>query len=269
MVFSTYQNIQEGDAMDPYIGITDFSSYIQVQEMLAIFNHNKRPGSKRKLHVGVMMSYKTLHDIPSKWQDAFPPKERIAGIFSSDETYNCLHYADYENRPDLAQNLEKAIAFGGDRIHALQLDMIWPDPDEISKAIDACPKNIELILQVGKNALEEVSNDPQTMAERLKNYQGLIRRVLLDKSMGRGLGMDAEELIPFAWEIWGKFPELGIACAGGLGPKTMHLVKPLAELFPNMSIDAQGQLRPSGNALDPIDWTMAKDYLIKALRIFH
>jgi len=34
-----------------------------------------------------------------------------------------------------------------------------------------------------------------------------------------------------------------------------------------MSIDAQGQLRPSKSALDPIDWSMAEEYLIKALQV--
>ena len=254
--------------MNPYIGITDFTSFEQVQEMSKVFAAHLPRGSNRKLHVGTMMSYKTLHGIPSKWENVFPPKEKIAGIFSSDEVYNCLHYADHDNNPDLQKSLAEAISFGGPGIHALQLDMIWPDPSEIANAVRASKKQIEIILQINKNAIEEAHNDPGTVVERLRDYEGVIHRVLLDKSMGKGIGMDANDLIPFARAIRKNFPILGIGAAGGLGPETLHLAAPLAREFPDLSIDAQGRLRPSGNALDPIDWNMAKNYLIKALQLF-
>jgi hypothetical protein len=38
--------------------------------------------------------------------------------------------------------------------------------------------------------------------------------------------------------------------------------------FPRVSIDAQGKLRPSGDAHDPIDWEMAAEYLKQALVMF-
>lgn len=254
--------------MNPYIGITDFTDFGQVREMFQVFSTHKPQGSNRVLHIGVMMSYKTLHGIPSKWQNAFPPKEQIASIFSSDEVYNCLHYADYDNNPELWKSLATAIFCGGIGIHAIQLDMIWPDPEEIAHGVQTSRKQIEVILQIGKNALDEVGNDPRRVVERLSDYEGVIHRVLLDKSMGRGLGMDADSLIPYARAIKDNFPMLGIGVAGGLGPETIQLVEPLITAFPDLSIDAQGRLRPSGNALDPIDWSMAKNYLVKAQQLF-
>jgi len=257
-----------GEKVIPYIGITDFTSFEQVTQMYEVFSSQKS-NSKRILHVGVMMSYKTLNNIATKWSKAFPPKETIANIFhpNNNNVYYCLHYADYDHNTkfiDLASGLE----YAGQFVSAIQLDMTWPDPDIIANGIHASHKQVEVILQVGKKALEEASYDPTEIVYRLRNYDGLIHRVLLDKSMGRGLGMDANVLIPFAQAIREKFPLLGIVVAGGLGPKTIQLVAPLAEMFPDLSIDAQGQLRPSGNALDPVDWTMAKNYLIKALQLF-
>ena len=64
-----------------------------------------------------------------------------------------------------------------------------------------------------------------------------------------------------------NIPEFGIVVAGGLGPRTLHLIEPIIEEFPDISIDAQGQLRPSHNALDPIDWDMAGEYLTKSLQM--
>lgn len=255
--------------MNPYIGITDFTSFEQVMRMLEVFGSHKPPGSQRVLHVGVMMSFKTLNGIETKWSKAFPPKETIVDIFrpTDEEVYYCLHYADYDHSTkftDLARGLE----YAGTLVNALQLDMPWPDPGVVASGVHTSRKQIEVILQVGKIAIEEAGNDPAEVVRRLEGYEGVIHRVLLDKSMGRGLGMDAVGLIPFARAISERFPKIGLVAAGGLGPDSINLVEPLAKEFPDLSIDAQGKLRPSGDALDPIDWDMAGAYIVKAQQLF-
>lgn len=252
----------------PYIGITDFTSFDQVKAMLAVFRKHAPKRSKRVLHVGVMMSYKTLNGIETKWSKAFPPKEGVADIFhhTKQKVYYCLHYADY-GYDSIFKDLVKALELAGPFVNALQLDMPWPDPLMISNAIHASRKHIEVILQVGKKSMEECNDDPREVVHRLRDYEGIIHRVLLDKSMGKGLGMNAEVLIPFAKAIREKFPAIGIVAAGGLGPDTMELVAPFVKEFPDISIDAQGKLRPSGDSLDPIDWDMAEAYLIEALKM--
>ncbi|MBI4948097.1 hypothetical protein HY844_00870 [Candidatus Berkelbacteria bacterium] len=249
--------------MNPYIGITDFTTFEQVEKMLEVFRAHRKPNSKRVLHIGVMMSFKTLNGIETKWTKAFPPKESIQEIFrpTDKKVYYCLHYADYndDTKPD---DIARAIEYAGRNVNGLQLDMPWPDPGIIAKAND-----LEVILQIGKVAIERANNDPAMVIRRLGRYEGIIHRILLDKSMGQGVPMDANELIPFAQAIKDRFPQLGIVAAGGLGPDTVNLVEPLAARFPDISIDAQGKLRPSGSALDPIDWEMAGDYLAKALRL--
>ena len=255
--------------MNPYIGITDFTSFEQVNKMLELFRKHKSPGSQRMLHVGVMMSFKTLNDMDTKWSKAFPPKETIADIFrpTNEAVYYCLHYADYDHKTHFT-DLVYGLQYAGPWVNALQLDMPWPDPEMIAKAVRTSHKAVEIILQIGKNAIEEADNDPAKVVQRLKMYKRVVHRVLLDKSMGRGLGMDAVGLIPFARAIRENFPNLGIGAAGGLGPETVPLVEPLVAEFPDLSIDAQGRLRPSGNALDPIDWDMAGEYLVKAQQLF-
>lgn len=253
--------------MHPYIGITDFTSRAQVKEMLRIFDENKNPVSTRRLHVGVMMSYKTLYNLPTKWAKVFPLKRDISGIFVSDETFNCLHFADYDDNPDLRSTLLKIIHYGGCWLDAIQLDMVWPAPTEIVTGLRVTHGNVGVILQIGKKALDAVDNNPDKLVEKLADYSGVIDRVLLDKSMGKGLGMDAESLIPLIRAIRSGHPKIGIGVAGGLGPETLDLVKPIAAEFPYISIDAQGRLRPSGNALDPINWEMAGKYLVEALKI--
>jgi phosphoribosylanthranilate isomerase len=145
--------------------------------------------------------------------------------------------------------------------------MIWPDPACLKGALLET-KSLEIILQIGSNALEATSNDPASVVQRFTSYADIVDRVLLDKSMGKGVPMDAETLLPFMRALNEMFPGLGIGVAGGLGPDTIHLVEPIVKEFPSVSIDAQSRLRPSGSALDPINWTMAAGYLAGASLVF-
>jgi hypothetical protein len=238
----------------------------EVLKMLEIFLKNKQSGSQRKLHVGVMMSYKTLNGISTKWENAFPKKEDVGSIFLKHQSiFNVLHYADYDSI-DVLENLFKATDYAGINVDGLQLDMIWPEIDTVKEYRKKYPF-IKIILQGNTKAFELVGNDIDVFVQRVKEYKYYVDYILLDKSMGRGLGMDAQGLIPIVKSIQENIPHIGIAAAGGLGPNTLNLVESLAKEFPKLSIDAQGKLRPSGNALDPIDWDMAGDYLAKALKI--
>ncbi|MFO0743722.1 MAG: hypothetical protein U0469_01575 [Candidatus Paceibacterota bacterium] len=238
----------------------------EVLKMAEIFLKNKQSGSKRKLHVGVMMNYKTLNGIPSKWENAFPKKEEVSSIFLGHPSiFNVLHYADYEG-VDVLENLFKATDYAGNHLNGLQLDMIWPEVDVLKEYRKKYPL-IKIILQGNTEAFKLVGNDIDVFVQRVKEYKYSVDYILLDKSMGRGLNMDAQDLIPIAKSIHENISYIGIVVAGGLGPNTLNLVEPLAKEFPKISIDAQGKLRPSGNALDPIDWNMAGDYLAKALKL--
>ena len=253
--------------MFPYIGITDFKTVDQVRHMIAVFEANRLQSAikaDRKLMVGVMMSYKTLNHIPSKWAAVWPTSQEIGDIFIDHPlVLNALHYADFDGQTQ-ALHLQTAAFYGGKHLHAIQLDMIWPDPDMIYEFLQGDP-GFGIILQVNALALEKVGNDPASLIRQLRRYKGLVSVVLLDKSMGKGMGMDAEGLLPFARAIAGSDLGFGLAAAGGLGPDTLHLVEPLLREFPTLSIDAQGKLKPGGDPLQPTDWDLASAYLIKAL----
>ncbi len=253
----------------PYIGITDFTHYSQVEEMLQMFNSHQMQG-RRRLHVGVMMSYKTLYGIDTSWAKSFPKNEAIASIFASSHAMNCLHYADYdaENALLLEENLTRAVSFGGPGMNALQLDMLWPNPGAILGAVASVRQPIEVIVQVGKQAFIQADDNPAEIVKSLQPYVGIAHHVLVDKSMGKGQGMNAEALLPVVRAIRGAYPQFDITVAGGLGPSSIDLVRPVVREFPRVSIDAQGKLRRSGDAHDPIDWDMAAEYLKQALVMF-
>jgi hypothetical protein len=75
--------------------------------------------------------------------------------------------------------------------------------------------------------------------------------------------MDAKRLLRFIHMV----PAMNIVIAGGLGPDTVPLAEPVLRQVPDASLDAQGKLRPSGSALDPIDWDMAERYIRAACKL--
>ncbi len=111
----------------------------------------------------------------------------------------------------------------------------------------------------------------------LLGYGKAIDYILLDQSMGKGVPMNTFDHLRHINSIVNNVPLTltmgyrttgnGIACAGGLGPKTLNLIEPIIKKYPNISMDAQSALRPSGIATDPISWEMAEEYLIKALAV--
>lgn len=266
-----------------YISITDFAKPEEVQMMADFFEEHSNKRQDCRLGVGFMMSRKSINKIDTKWAKVWPKPEEYPGLCLSNWgrsihqpiLYNVLHYADYDG-VDINKNLLKAVEICNfnknlhgmrKNLHAVQLDMIWPDPKELGKFCNATDSQLEIILQINSNALEMVDNDPKKLIKKLSEYQYALRRVLLDRSMGRGLGMNAEALLPFARAIReDSFTHrLGIGVAGGLGPKSLHLLEPFLAEFNDISWDAQSKLRTSGSAMDPIDWEYAKEYIKKSL----
>jgi hypothetical protein len=253
----------------PYIGITDFMTGEQARTMLRSFGEYRSGMGPRKLMVGVMMSYKTLNGLPTKWADAFPKNVEVPTIFIDHPlAFNTLHYADYDEATSTSDILSMMQICLGGNLHAVQLDMPWPEWRLLEAIKRFSGWRVETVLQIGKNALDQCNNDPQEVCFQVERYGRLIDYVLLDKSMGQGKGMDAQILLPFVRAIAEAFPGLGIAVAGGLGPTTTHLVDPIIQEFPHVSIDAQGQLRSSGSALDPIERNRAEEYLRQASKLF-
>lgn len=249
-----------------YIGITDFTNAGEVMNMLRIFNTYKPPWWEGLLHVGIMMSYKTLNEIPTKWKDAWPPKEDVKDIFLQNKNLlNVIHYADYEGI-NVFENLKKVHLLGGLNMHAIQLDMVWPDPEAIQK-FRRDESEVGIILQINKKCLRLTGNDDSQLLRKIKEYGSSVNVVLLDMSAGKGIPLEPDFLIPKITMLKENLPEMEIAVAGGLGPDTINLMESIWKDYPEISIDAQGQLRSSKNALDPIDWKLAEDYLTGALKL--
>jgi hypothetical protein len=244
----------------PYIGVTDFASHSQVCQALAcIPNH-----VKRRLHVGAMMSYKTLRNIPTQigWEKIWLDEDGLNALFQrQSNVFNVLHYADY-GTPALTtkEDIILACKKGGTDLDGLQFDMIWPKVELLYAVKDRYP-SIEIILQVSKKAITEAEQRGESVEKNIEAYADLADYVLLDYSMGRGEIMSAAYMVSYAERIARIVSPNRIAVGGGLGPKTYHLLEPLLAANKDISCDAQGKLRSSGSAVDPIEMDLVCPYI--------
>lgn len=272
--------IQAERVEEIYSGVCDVYS---PEEAIAMADElrKERKNPNRKVMIGVMTHPLVLNpdlDDPKEVRGVFPAREEIAGGFTDDpDVWNTVHYADLYG-PDagqnIAENLELCVKYGGEYLDAIQLDVTWPKPDEIKKFKKNHP-NIFLILQVGKFALKDIGNEPKAIVDQLREYDHSIDFVLLDMSMGKGVGMEAGGLLPLLRVIRKDLPYLGLAVAGGLGPDSIDLLKPITKEFPDISIDAQGNIKKNAprDALGhmvstyPADLERSKEYLQKSSAI--
>lgn len=246
--------------MDPYISVTDFTSPRQVRDLRRILESTH---SRRKLGVGVMASYKTINGLPTRWEGKFPMLDALEDIFSEEEgVLNVLHYADYDGHTPLAAL--PALKASGSRLHAVQLDMPWPDIEDTAALAERT--GVEIILQVGTVAMSAKEDNPVAVAETLARYAeaGALHAVLFDRSMGKGLPFDPEVVLPYLRVAEASCPGVLLAVAGGFGPGRLRGLWEVLREFPDISIDAQSKLRPSGDAMDPVDWGLAGAYIRQA-----
>lgn len=221
------------------------------------------------LHVGVMMNRKTLLGLPTRWSAIWPRNVEIAEIFTAHpRVLNVLHYADY-NASGLTPPLAAALCFAGPHLHAVQLDMIWPDVRALVRFRARYPFLESVILQIGLPALKMCGGDWRAACRAVAAYGAAIDGILIDMSMGLGVLLDpirTDECVAIARA---ELPDLRIAIAGGLGSETVSLIEPILAKYPGISIDAAGRLRPSGNSSkEKLSLPMAEAYVRAASALF-
>lgn len=252
-----------------YVGITGFTSQGQVNELLKnLPNGFGKTDSQiiRKIMVGMLVSGKTIKGIPNKWPHRYPTPDVIPSIFVDDpRVLNLVHYNTKESSPNgIFDELCLIQETAGKNFHGFQLNMVWPDPDLLSDWVQyAQSKSIgnTIVLQCGGTALSQVNNSPVELAEKLREYEGIIEYALLDPSGGYGRPFDPGSMIAYLKAIdEAHLPMIDIGVAGGLNPDNLDdILAPVLKEFPNVSIDAEGKLRTKD---DHLDMQIAKRYLL-------
>jgi len=238
----------------PYIGITGFTKKEEVEELIKEIPEN----FSRKLMVGVLVSHKRM-DLPISIR-RFAATKDIKDIFLNDSrVINMIHYCNLD-KENILEDLEKLVEVGGKNLHGFQLNMQWPAL-QIVRAFKEKHPDQKIVLQMKRNDFDML---PQYMADCLSLYNDFVEYVILDMSMGAGIQMDPKKLGQYAREIQ-KISNVHIVFAGGLRAENLDILKPLVKEFPNMCIDAEGQLM---NDWDKLDIKKCQKYFQNTIRIF-
>jgi phosphoribosylanthranilate isomerase len=245
----------------PYIGVTAFMNRDQVEDALWAIPSN----TNRKLMIGVLASSTTLSELPNKLPGRFPPINSIRDIFIDHPlAFNVVHYASHA-RTTIAEQLVRIVALAPELIHGIQLNMVWPDPDAIALFKKTHP-DVQIILQVGTKAFDEIGRDKDQLHDRLKTYEHIIDYVLLDDSGGYGKQMDTQFLIELMRKLKASGIDMHIVVAGGLSSSNLSLLEPIIDEFPDVSIDAEGNLRD--HQKDCLDMDLVRKYIVIAEQYF-
>lgn len=247
----------------PYIGVTDFTTRAQVEEVKQVLNK----ASGRRLHVGAMISRKTHLGLPTKlpWADVWLSPEGLKQLFVDDnEVFNVLHYADYNSGGEdtTLQHLLDVSDKAGKYMHGLQLDMIWPAVDMVNAFKRERP-DVSIILQVSLDAIKDLKKRGELLSRALGSYSRSVDYILMDAGMGTGKELNPQEMIELMNQASFSFHYRQMAFGGGLGPKTFTNLVPLLKENPYLSCDAQGQLHPNKDLFKPINLEWAKEYVRK------
>lgn len=247
-----------------YIGITGITSKDDAEKLLETMPYS----AHRLIMIGVLASFKTIQSLPNKWPNRYPRMSEIARIFPHHRlALNLIHYkAEPEH---LYEQLVRITHIGGPNMHGLQLNTAWPSPRELHRYRTNFPFK-QIVLQVGSHALEIVGHSPQRLALKIGEYAGLIDYALVDPSNGSGktLGpiLGPIQAREYLLAIKNRGLRIGLGIAGGLGPETIFLIKPLVDAMPNICIDAERLLRDQN---DNLDLNLATNFIKESLQLLN
>lgn len=247
-----------------YIGVTGFASPAELETVQREFGPEGP-----MLMAGVLSDSNLLKIDGVAITDRCPPLVRLRDIFSALDPVRAIglvHFYTSELGLLIVQtkkilqlaNLRDSPVRG--RFHGFQYNGDWPVPNVLWGALDDCRALMNInrdeswaahnVLVIGPQALAE---RPSTLAARLHKYFREDRAdgfpfgyVLIDMSAGKGKELEwarTEEiltaLVPFTESPY----SLKLAVAGGLAADNVHLLKSLLDIYPELSIDAEGRLR--------------------------
>jgi len=247
---------------DPYIGITGFMSR---QEVDAVVSSLENKDDRRRLMIGVLASEKSIAGIPNKFPNRYPDPQRIKAIFPEDSSMlRLIHFSTQATDMELLNQLYRLREISGKNCDGFQLNIKWPSKPCL-EAYNAFFPNDTLVLQCGAGAMKSVGGNPQKLAERILEYGSAVEYVLIDPSGGYGKSLDVSFAPQALRDLYKEAYEVNFGIAGGLNGDTIEMIRPIAEEFPDVSIDAEGGLR---DADDHLDLVKVEKYVSAALKLF-
>lgn len=245
----------------PYVGVSGITREKEAEWALDALPME----SSHDLMVGILASWKSIrsHKLNKKLRSQFPNLKKIKNLVRYEPgTLNLVHYCPEKKRMnDIVGDLYKLYWQSDEGLNGFQINLLWPDVEIYKEIRREFGPGIRLVQQVPPGLLDTMT--PIELCNKLSCYDGLIDEILLDPSAGTGCNLDLKKIKKYIREIKRSSLDI-IGAAGGLGPDSTGSIEELAGEFPDLSIDAQSNLRAEGK----IDKCSLRKYLVSSFEIF-
>lgn len=257
--------------MSPYIGITGIMSRAEAKALLAVLSENEmwQMDKDRMLMLGYLASSKSLQGLPTRYPKRYPKIEDIPSLIIEEaRVLNLIHYHSSERDEKLYDEMLRIgeMCRINEGFSGFQLNVAWPSPMILERWQREADVGPVIVLQVGGRAMEEVNHSPSQLAQRVKEYEGVVDYVLIDPSGGKGQDINPAKINVYLHALKEAGIRFGMGVAGGLSGDSLNLLMPILSEFPQISIDAEGKLRDAeGN----LSLDRCVHYLNEALRVLN
>lgn len=229
-----------------YVGVAATSSPDEIRHLQVILDAVNWPGHIRFMN-GPLVSRKTLNGLSPDNQAQYPLLKQVAEVLVDDPRFfNVVHFNSRD--PRLSRQMEQIVRLTPN-MHGIQLNILWPDTDELAKFRQNHPE-IKIILQVSRFSLESVGNDTRCLIECLKKYEALIDYGLFDPSGGEGKSYDRSQASALLGSLIDSKLPIHWGVTGGLCADRIWGLKELLNMYPQLCWDAQSRLRDEHDQLD-------------------
>ncbi|MBN2141923.1 hypothetical protein JW711_01210 [Candidatus Woesearchaeota archaeon] len=249
----------------PYVGITGFKTKKEIRFANAVFSNNGLPNDEWTAMYGILSSNKRLRDFSSEGARS-PALNQVHGLVEevSKGSLPAMHYYTPDQgsiETDVKRLFSETGIYDDNLCRAVQLNSKWPEPAQVERIMESF-NEMSIILQLPRRATEGMH--PETIAKKAKEYDSMIRYLLVEPSGGEGRDLDLEKTINLMLVLHEFMPDTLIGLAGGLSEKNAGQVVGYTKMSYTYKFffDAEGKLRTSDDK--GLDLAKVGRYVAKA-----
>lgn len=173
---------------------------------------------------------------------------------------NLVRYTTSE-RPSLTSQLSRIVELCGPGIDGFQLELVWPDVEQLRLFQSMYPK--KLVLKIGQEAYQEVGRSKTRLSSRLMQYRGLVQDIQLNLTEGTAEIFDADQMLDLLKTL--HVLPFGIGISGHLSSSVDSPgLKMILKSYPGVNISALRDLRSEADDFLP---EKAGNFLDRLFRI--
>lgn len=231
----------------PYIGVTGISEIYEAEVIAQTFPQALPESSSHQGMTGYLVSLHTLNGDKEK-VTKYPYINNLPDLLRVTRTasLNTIHYRTPE-RATLAEQVaklfDKSYIYADGLCQTLQLNIAWPDPDQIEKIKKIMPAMRFILALTPKIVLRESRFE---IEDKLTDYRDIVDYVLIDPSGGIGEAFESNAVLPLYTSAKDIMRNQIVALGGGFNEKNVKIrLAEISELLrtKQFAIDAEGGLR--------------------------